>query len=410
VKVYYYRCIIVLFLWLPGAAFSQSLCYPLENQNLPFVNYSRNKIDLFKDSSCYRTFFKKFDSLLLFGSGQIKIVHFGGSHIQADIYTHQIRRKFEFFQPGLTGYRGFIFPYKIALTNSPANYNVTYAGTWTSCRNVDKNDLCVLGVAGISVTAQDTSSSVKILLNNDPGLNFSFNRIKIFHPAGDTEFTPEISACSKKARNEEMRYTEFFFDSYFDSAEVFFRKTDSLQNKFELQGLSFESDLPGLVYSTIGVNGAKAESFLKCQLFESQIKALQPDMVILSFGTNEGYTLKFDREAFKKTYSELIQNIKTASPQTVFLITVPNDSYLFGKYANTNSSEIKNVIFEIAEENNLAVWDFYSIMGGFGSSSVWFRNGLMNKDRVHFNKEGYLVKGDLLFSAFIRTWESFINR
>lgn len=400
----------IIFSILPLILFSQPYDFPIETVRFPFINYAKNNIEIFGDSSGFKPFFSKFDSILMYGNPKLSIVHLGGSHIQADMYTQQLRRRFEEFQPGISGDRGFIFPYKIAQTNNPFNYKVFYTGSWTTCKNVDKNDSCLLGMAGISITTADRYSSVKIILNSDPALYYTFNRLKVFHPDDKNQFEVNIRSqnCTGKIRSEKMGFTEFCFDTSLDSVEIVFEQTDSLQNKFELQGFDFESDnIGGIQYNCLGVNGAKINSFLRCQLFAPQLASLHPDLVILSFGTNDGYTLRFDKNAFKNEYTGLFKLIKDVAPGAAVLITVPNDSYIYGKYANKNTEEIKNIIFEIALENGLAVWDFYSVMGGFGSSLLWYKQGLMAEDKIHFNKAGYSLNGDLLFSAFIKAWESF---
>lgn len=392
--------------------YSQQAYYVAElAEKYPFINFSKNRIEISGDSTSYKSFFKKFDTLLRTGTGKIKIVHLGGSHIQADMYTQQLRRRFEDFQPGISGDRGFIFPYKIAQTNNPRNYSVSYTGTWTARKNVDKNDTCMLGMAGISVITKELNSSVSIKLNNDPELYYTFNRLKIFHPNYSSEFKIHINSpvrCVEQVHNHKREFTEFLFDTYIDSVEVVFEKTDSTQNNFELQGFLFENDsFSGITYNTLGVNGARIESFSRCKLFDIQLKELNPDLVILSFGTNDGYTLRFDKEVFRNDYTKLINIISNVAPDASILITVPNDSYMYRKYANKNTEEIKNVIFDIARVEGFFVWDFYNIMGGMGSSALWYEKGLMNSDRIHFNKEGYIVKGDLLFSALISAWEDY---
>ena len=71
---------------------------------------------------------------------------------------------------------------------------------------------------------------------------------------------------------------------------------------------------------------------------------------------------------------------------------------------------MRDIIFKLADENNCAVWDFYTIMGGLNSSYAWNLNGLMNRDRIHFNRRGYLLKGDLFFIAFLDAYESYLNK
>jgi hypothetical protein len=44
-------------------------------------------------------------------------------------------------------------------------------------------------------------------------------------------------------------------------------------------------------------------------------------------------------------------------------------------------------------------------MGGLNSAKEWYNSGLMNKDHIHFNKPGYILKGDLFYTAFMNGWQ-----
>ena len=392
--------------------FSQQEYYPFETSHYGFIDYSKNRFTLFRDSSFYLALYNRFDSLLQYGTSGLSVVHIGGSHIQADIYTHRIRQRFNIFEPGIIGARGFIFPYRMAQTNNPSNFGVQYTGNWTHCKNIYSNVDCELGLAGYSVTTSDTIASFKIFLNRDSTMHFEFNRLKIFHPYTRRDYKLIINPseyCKVQIRNEKLGYTEYLFDRFLDSIEFVTCKTDSAQNRFELLGLSFESDDPGIVYNTVGVNGARLSSYLRCQLFENHLQALKPDLVIISIGTNDGNTRRFDEELYYHEYIELLSKIRIAAPDAAILLTVPNDSYLFKRYINRNTEKMMHVILTLAEQYNLAVWDFYSIMGGLNSAQAWYDAGLMNRDHIHFNKQGYILKGDLFFAAFLNTWDDFLN-
>lgn len=392
--------------------FSQQVYYPLETSQYNFIQNDKNIFNLFHDSTSYQLFFSKFDSLIQFGEGQLRIVHIGGSHIQADLYTHRMRQHFNAFQPGITGPRGFIFPYKIAQSNNPLNYRVEYTGDWTFCKNTLRNTNCILGLSGYSVTTSDTFASIKINLNMDSTIRFEFNRLKVFHPYTTRDFRLNIlpsDLCKIQIRNEQSGYTEYYFDKYLDTIELRIEKTDSLQSRFELYGLSFDSDDPGIIYSAVGVNGAKLESYLRCQLFGNHLQALNPDLIIISIGTNDGYTRRFDADLFEREYREFILQIKKIAPEAAILLTVPNDSYLYRRFLNRNTINMGEIIFDLAKKYNLAVWDFFSVMGGLNSVKEWHDAGLMNNDHVHFSKQGYILKGDLFFAAFLKTWEEFLK-
>ncbi len=392
--------------------FPQQEYYPFETSHYHFIDYGKNRFTLFNDSSSFARFYQKFDSLLKYGAGRLKIVHIGGSHIQADIYTHRIRKRFNEFEPGILGSRGFIFPYRIAQTNNPSNFRVEFSGIWTYCKNTQRDATCELGLAGYSVSTSDTMASVKIFLNQDSTVHFEYNRLKVFHPYTGKDYQVKIfpqEFCSAQIRNQRLGYTEYFFTTYMDSVELGVRQTDTLQHQFELLGLSFESDDPGIIYNAIGVNGAKLESYLRCELFEDHLEALKPDLIIISVGTNDGNTRRFDSGLYRAEYLELLKHIRQAAPDAAVLLTVPNDSYLFKRYINRNTGRMMDVINDLAGKFDLAVWDFYSIMGGLNSAQAWYDANLMNPDHIHFSRQGYILKGDLFIAAFLNTWEEFLK-
>ena len=81
------------------------------------------------------------DSLVFENKGQVRIVHFGGSHIQADVFSNRVRENLVKRYPGLAAGRGFVFPYSAARTNTPSSYASYYKGKWDMSKNVLKKSL-----------------------------------------------------------------------------------------------------------------------------------------------------------------------------------------------------------------------------------------------------------------------------
>jgi lysophospholipase L1-like esterase len=199
---------------------------------------------------------------------------------------------------------------------------------------------------------------------------------------------------------------EYILNGYADSLSFEVYRGDSLRS-FELYGISLENDDPGIVYNSIGVNGAMLKSYLQCALFAEQLKSLEPDWIIISIGTNEGNTRNFDEASYRSDYISMIKLIRSSVPDAALLLTVPNDSYIQKRYINRNTAVIRDIIYELAKENKGAVWDFYSVMGGLNSAKTWYDNNLMAKDHIHFNKAGYMLKGELFINAFLTSWNEF---
>ena len=379
---------------------------PFDLPGYTFIQYNANQLELVHNNSGYINLFAKFDTLMRTGQNQIRIVHLGGSHIQADIYTHRIRQELQSLYPGMLGARGFIFPFKIARTNSPSNLKISYTGEWLTSKNTQPDTIYPLGVSGITSALISKTGSLNVIASFDTVRRYDFNRIRIFCNSADLQHIPVLypeNLVKAVTIDYKAKCVQYELNSYSDSLNVYIYQHDTLQ-PFELYGISLDNDDPGVIYNSIGVNGAMLKSYLRCGLFSSQMEALNPDWVIISIGTNEGNTRKFDEAAYRREYLSLLDTIRKAAPGTAILLTVPNDSYLQKKYINHNTSRIREIIFDIAEDNNCGVWDFYTIMGGLNSAKAWFNNGLMSKDHIHFNKQGYLLKGNLFYAAFLRSW------
>jgi len=384
--------------------------YPHEKTNYPFINYDKNKLEFYGDSSGFGKLFEKFDRTIFEGEGQIDIIHMGGSHIQAGIFSATMRKKIQTIQPGLNSYRGFLFPYQMARTNNPSNYHVRYSGSWSGCRNVEKKKTCDLGLSGISVTTRSTSSSLKIYFDQEH-LSYNFTTLKVFHETDSASFSiqPEDTAYIMEV-NEELGYTAFHFSNPQDTMSLRFEKTSEEQNYFSLYGLEFENEDPGFAYHAIGVNGADVPAYLRCNLLENHATAVKPDIAIFSIGINDAYTTRFNPEFFKSNYRELIRRIKNASPNVKIIFTTNNDSYYRRRYVNKNGEKVRAAMIELAREHNAAVWDLYTIMGGSNSIVEWVGFGLAKQDKVHFTKAGYELVGDLFFSALIKSYEYHLDK
>ena len=118
--------------------------------------------------------------------------------------------------------------------------------------------------------------------------------------------------------------------------------------------------------------------------FEEQLKSYPPDFFAFSVGTNDGNMpyADFDPKIYKRNLEKMMQMVLRANPDCALLLTVPNDSYYRRRYLNKNIARERDVIIELAEEYNMAVWDFYGIMGELGSSRTWKNNQLMRSDLI----------------------------
>jgi lysophospholipase L1-like esterase len=378
-----------------------------------FVQYRLNKYTFHaKEVPAFERFYKKFDSLINYRKGQLNIYHIGGSHIQADIYSNKMRTYLNSFWPGLTGARGLIFPFTLAETNNPYNYRVEGYGTWEAHRNVIKKDTVTLGLLGISVDTKDSLAGFKIYYREKETMRYLHDKIKIYHNVKNASYKVEFGypeLIKEVIVDTVTGFTQFILTKEIDTAFFRITRVKSDTSRFITYGVELMNSKPGVVYNSIGVNGASLPNYLRCQDFEKQLAQLPPDLFIFSVGTNDANVPfdDFDTAVYRKNLEDLIQRILKVNPNTAILLTVPNDAYYYKKYPNKNVARIREVVIGLSAKYGFGVWDFYGVMGELGSSMTWYKEGLMHKDRIHFTWEGYNLKGDLFFEAFLKFLHEF---
>jgi lysophospholipase L1-like esterase len=390
--------------------------FPYVVSQYDFVNYGINQLSFPADSAYMMGFYEKMDQLIFDGVGKINIIHIGGSHVQADIVSGRLRERLATFYPGNKGSRGLVFPFKVAGTNNPGNYFVTYTGKWESCKNVSYKATCELGLTGMSITTRDTNSSITLSLKKENYPAYDFNHIRIFHRADSNQFKINLGWLDSSKYTVKYDYekgiTDIYLTTYLSEVQIQFGKTSASQWFYTLYGIQLENDDAGITYHSIGVNGAGTYSYLKCTLFEQQMAEIKPDLIILGVGINDAAGSSFDAGTFELNYEKIVDKIHRASPHAAIIFITNNDSYRKVRrkyYVNYNATAVRERMFSLATKYNVAVWDFFSIMGGLGSMATWQKNDLAKSDRVHFTTVGYKLMGDLLFNAILKNYETHIN-
>ena len=381
--------------------------------DLPFAHLDHNKIIYPGDSLAMERFFQKMDSVVFFGEGNVSVMHIGGSHVQAGVFTQQFRDNLLNISPDLIGGQYFIFPFSTGGTNNPSHYIVRSTGNWTYCRNAVRRETDKrMGLAGAAITTNDSTATVRILTKerypSDIPPDYDFNKVTIIGFSETENVTPVVSYNDTilHGQYDEWKSTyTFSLPSFTDSICI---KFDSVPGEFTLTGILLENDMPGISVHGVGVNGARVSSYLRCDDFERDLELIRPDLIIFGIGINDAAEKDFEKNTFKRQYNELIKIIQRVNPDCALLFLTNNDSYKREKTkkrnryeVNLNGEIVEEAFMELGKKYNAAVWNQFDIMGGLKSVQAWEEAGLAKKDKVHFTNEGYRLLGDLLYNALI---------
>jgi LysM repeat protein len=430
------------------------------------ISESENKI---YNSKMLNSFLAKLEQLQKQKSGKVNIVHIGDSHIQADFMTSKTRKKLQAVFGN--GGRGFVFPYNLAKTNGAGEVRFSSDAQWSSYRIVAPVTENQMGLSGIELSTKSRNFYIELGVKDDENKfttlkiitpkNDSLFQIalekkmepmivekqkKVFHKVKKGETAEKIAdkycvdleqlkqinnlKFNKIARGKTIQLPKFelyrTLENTFqfdlkkinkeENTRVF--KADSLLTKIyivadssrtnhTINGLILENNAPGILYHNIGVNGAKLSDYNKYPLIFEQLKALQPDLVIVSLGTNESFS-KIKSENYLIDLEVFIKNIKVQIPAVELLVVTPPPSLFHRKFPNTFVADYTQKLTNIAPESNFAVWDLHTQLGGFYGINKLARSYQINTDRVHYTKMGYEKQGEILADAIIKLFEEYL--
>lgn len=376
-----------------------------------FIRYDLNKIAV-SDSTTLSPFFEKMWQFENEGTGKPKILQIGDSHIQAGFFSQKVRESLHKGFGCGTRERGFVFPFGMAHTNGPPNYAAQYTGTWKGHKSASNKHNSPWGVSGISASTTDDSTTIKVWSNNFTFDSYRFDRVRLFYRDDSSAFQVLLKTENEgniQSNQDELDcFLDFKLNKESDTLYFTFLKDSLIPDAaFFIQGIELLNQQAGLTYSEIGVNGAKVKSFLRCEDFNSQLSIINPDLVILSLGTNDGYNLSFSDSVFEQHYDSLIRIIKNALPNASLLLTSPGDCKRYRKQTIRENLVIRKVLLKLAKKHNCAFWDFFKVMGGVGSINKWRSNQLASKDMIHLTSKGYTFQGQLFFSAFAQLYSDY---
>ena len=124
----------------------------------PFIQFDKNVFEFpSSENKNWDKLYARMDSMIQFKDRKLNFYHIGGSHIQADIYTHDFRSFLQRNWPGLTGHRGLVFPFNLARTNNPSNYRFTSSNNWSGYRSViHRPKFLHYGITGAAISCSDS--------------------------------------------------------------------------------------------------------------------------------------------------------------------------------------------------------------------------------------------------------------
>jgi lysophospholipase L1-like esterase len=350
------------------------------------------------------------------GSGSVHILQIGDSHTAGDRITGRLRAALQarFGDGG----RGVLPPGVPYAGYAPLQVQVTTNGWTTTLAPLAGKAGYVragVGLAGVqAITVQ-------------PGSTFTIRR----DAAAPAFFRIEL--CGDGPGRLQVAADDETWTLAFDDGRCLSLLPDRAHGQVELRALDGTLALHsvrltnasgGMELSNLGVVGATIRDLAARdqRVVARELAAWRPALIILAFGTNEGFDDSLDPRAYEALLRGQITRLRRLAPGASLMILGAPDA-LRSEVANGCSADgrrspppslavVRDVQRRVAAEMGVAFWDWHGRMGGDCSADRLATRGepFMLRDRVHFNTAGSDWIGGVLHADLMAAYDAWKAR
>ena len=336
----------------------------------------------------------------------LRIIHFGDSHIQGDRITSEIRSTLQKTN-GDAG-MGMFFPYSLCGSFGPTGTQSKISGTFshsTFLKPKNRN----IGLMGYEITMEQ---GARFQMNiSDKFRGQVTNQLKIWVYASCDSLPircdmPYVKDVLKKQVDENLYVLTVVSEKPIDTIDF-----TSLTN-ISLWGFEYVNSNKGISYQTSGLVGAQFTHLIQHEkYFENQLKDLNPNVFIFSYGTNEAYAA-IDSIAYSKAIRGFLTKLKNQFPSVPIVLSSCPDTRSSGR-TPPSQKLVNSILANISTQLGCCFFDLNTAMGGWGSLYSWSKNEMVLTDKLHFNAKGGALLGKLfltgVFSEFLNASVEYEN-
>lgn len=217
----------------------------------------------------------------------------------------------------------------------------------------------------------------------------------------DLEIAAEPAAAIEKPQ-ELLKNSAGDYEITSATSKIYFTAA-SKEDHYQVDGFVLKNEQPGIRYHATGVNGAQFKDYTMFPRFFEQLAALKPDLIIVSLGTNESFSQTLTAEQFTAMLQEFNAQLKTNNIMVPVIATSPPPSFKNRKVVNTIATTFSDVLKINSTYLGWAFYDLHRVLGTSTNMRFLSKRKLTASDLIHYNKDGYMLMGDLIADALIKT-------
>lgn len=369
------------------------------------------------------------------GSKTVTILHIGDSHIAADRFSGGLRDQFQ-SRFGDAG-RGMLTP-GLYLASG---VKFDRGGVWQTALSTG-NLPGPYGITGAKLTAETRDAWLRLTTLDNP---FSWCEVTLESgPQGGTVLIGldgDIKQATTRDTGSNWRNVRIERQA----RELLIRPKGD--GPVTLHSIAIGTDKPGVRYVNLGLPGATAATPLAWDagFLAKDLKRLAPDLIILSYGTDESFEDRLDLRDYEAKASAAIARLRQSAPQASILIVGPPDVSRMPKFAAAtgrasdvcralssaeradyarklaasdprlarwhpplNLDAVRTTLRRIAAAHQAFFWDWSKLMGGPCGIHAWVHSKppLAANDHIHLTEEGSKRSARLLFRELMNGYDA----
>jgi lysophospholipase L1-like esterase len=363
-----------------------------------------------------------FQDLHRLQTGQLQRLHIlqiGDSHTAGDFFTGYLRQALQ-ARFGDAG-RGAMPPGLAYPGIRQVEVTVDQAGRWDIHNSRTATDSLPYGLSGFILTSGAAGAAMSVSPNDGSAIETAGVDF-VQHPGGgaiavrfDGQWTENISTSGPDGVVKAVSVTP-----------------PPGAHSFELQAEAPGIDIadwsigklhPGIVLDSFGVVGATVNIVQRWDpdAVRQELARLAPSLIILSYGTNEGFGGALDLAGYEVVFAEVLNELTADAPQASILVIGPPDAKRSdGRCAHGRTRKrpcgwttppdlalVRDAQRRIAARSGNAFWDWSSVMEH--GIEPWVRAvpPLARPDHVHFTIPGYERAAEALDAQLMARFASF---
>ncbi len=362
------------------------------------------------------------------GKSKTRILQFGASHTAADLLTGYVRRALQArFGSGGHGWFMPARPWKryrhqdLIFENSKSKRR-----RWTWDRvpqggpfeHVDGR----LGLAGMTVSAEKKGQWATFRTARS-GPNSRATHLELWYATqpkgGDLYLKVDRKRKRTKIRTRSKKAGIGYFELALSDGGHEFELKPRGNGEVKLYGAVLETDGPGLVLDTLGINGSRARSMLvwDSAMWTELVQRRDPALIVLAYGTNESGDEDEPIAVYEDHLKRVLARVRKAAPDASCVLFGPTDRPHVHRKSRKDpepsftwrprTEQINEVQRRVARAAGCGFFDAFAATGGRFSIVSWANAEprLAYGDYVHLTGRGYRRIAELFTSALLQRYD-----